>query len=175
MIGITMIFIGCIGPFWDWSLLGWSLLGWSLLAWSLLGWSLLVKFLVPFGLVPYGRSLLAGPFWFGPFRPPVILSLASTSTSKNPVGLTLVHCNHLCNLPMCLTYIISSIKSIKVFVCWKRWVEIAKSHHKNWPGNTLHQHNNKIFIIYTKSCHFKSNQGLTVIIEFSLSLLDLCT
>ena len=29
--------------------------------------------------------------------------------------------------------------------------------------------------IYTKSCHFKSNQGLTVIIEFSLSLLDLCT
>ena len=72
MIGITMIFIGCIGPFWDWSLLAWSLLGWSLLAWSLLGWSLLVKFLVPFGLVPYGRSLLASPFWFGPFRPPVV-------------------------------------------------------------------------------------------------------
>ena len=79
MIGITMIFIGCIGPFWDWSLLAWSLLGWSLLAWSLLGWSLLVKFLVPFGLVPYGRSLLAGPFWFGPFRPPVICNIWYTA------------------------------------------------------------------------------------------------
>ena len=83
MIGITMIFIGCIGPFWDWSLLAWSLLGWSLLAWSLLGWSLLVKFLVPFGLVPYGRSLLAGPFWFGPFRPPV---QKVTFLKKNNIG-----------------------------------------------------------------------------------------
>ena len=34
-----------LGPFWPWSLLG----------------------LGPFWLVPFGRSLLASPFWLGPF------------------------------------------------------------------------------------------------------------